>query len=278
MIGVKSIEAHGEPVADAGEEPLRLRFCPQCDYALESLPPMGRCPECGREYDQKFVIIRGTPGPLTAQAILAGEFTFRSLIVPGIFILFAGWLVIEDPHIFGPYMAILAFIGVGFALLEWMNSPRPGQILVWMSSEGVGQQSDFDPQSLTSKLRLVVPFLTPIVWMACAPHTSVLQVVIFLGILLVVNGIGLKARRMAVRREAACLANGVQPVLFDWRLVQPKISPMRNGRYRLRIHRTRQRKIVRAADIRFAASGEFVEHLKAQMKAWQREREQLGPK
>ena len=43
------------PPADA----LRLDVCPGCAYQLEGLPPEGLCPECGRAYDQKTIILYG---------------------------------------------------------------------------------------------------------------------------------------------------------------------------------------------------------------------------
>ena len=37
--------------------PLRLRACPACDYALVALPPEGTCPECERDYDQRYIVL-----------------------------------------------------------------------------------------------------------------------------------------------------------------------------------------------------------------------------
>src|SRR5205085_1891838 len=45
------------PMSD--ENPLRLSACPNCDYSLTTLPPEGVCPECGRPYDQQFIILAG---------------------------------------------------------------------------------------------------------------------------------------------------------------------------------------------------------------------------
>ena len=38
---------------------IRLPNCPQCDYALQGLPPAGRCPECGFEYDEQTFVLKG---------------------------------------------------------------------------------------------------------------------------------------------------------------------------------------------------------------------------
>jgi hypothetical protein len=40
-------------------DPLRLEVCPSCGYSLEGLPGEGRCPECGRHYNQSVVVLHG---------------------------------------------------------------------------------------------------------------------------------------------------------------------------------------------------------------------------
>lgn len=47
------------PPAEVANNVLRLDVCPGCAYQLEGLPPEGVCPECGRAYDQKTVILYG---------------------------------------------------------------------------------------------------------------------------------------------------------------------------------------------------------------------------
>ena len=39
--------------------PLRLSACIECGYALQGLPDVGVCPECGTAYDQETVVLHG---------------------------------------------------------------------------------------------------------------------------------------------------------------------------------------------------------------------------
>lgn len=48
------------PVGNAATaDALHLDVCPGCAYQLQGLPPEGVCPECGRAYDQRVVILYG---------------------------------------------------------------------------------------------------------------------------------------------------------------------------------------------------------------------------
>ncbi len=40
-------------------DPLRLSHCGGCGYALNGLPDVGVCPECGKPYDQETVVLHG---------------------------------------------------------------------------------------------------------------------------------------------------------------------------------------------------------------------------
>lgn len=54
--------------------PVQLENCPFCNYSLEGLPEMGRCPECGFEYDEQTYILRaimrGTSGMSKSRLLL----------------------------------------------------------------------------------------------------------------------------------------------------------------------------------------------------------------
>lgn len=42
-----------------GIDILRLRYCPDCGYLLHGLPELGRCPECGFDYDRRMIVLYG---------------------------------------------------------------------------------------------------------------------------------------------------------------------------------------------------------------------------
>src|SRR5437762_1422152 len=104
----------------ASEDPLQLTFCPRCDYSLQGLPREGVCPECGRAYDQSFVIIRGYPASEHNDAAwMSGRFSVWSVVT---FLAAAGifcWYVRHEPpmtyfwilFIFG-YSVFAMFVGV----------------------------------------------------------------------------------------------------------------------------------------------------------------------
>ncbi len=133
-------------------DPLRLTFCPACDYGLAGLPPTGVCPECGRAYDQAFVVLRGRPagvgqgrlGPVGRRAWAVVGWVVTAVVLVWF------WRHVHD--LFVPALCVL--IACSF-MCQWMvrlSSPRPGQVLVWMSPAGMGQQRMADPASWAGRL------------------------------------------------------------------------------------------------------------------------------
>lgn len=46
-----------QPVKSPETEPRKLERCPVCDYRLEGLPDVHRCPECSFEYDKRMQVV-----------------------------------------------------------------------------------------------------------------------------------------------------------------------------------------------------------------------------
>ncbi len=70
----------------------RVSACPECDYSLCTLPPVGRCPECGWEYDLDTHLFRSPP--ISKWAKLAMLFPFFFLGIQTLLMLRQGNLVV----------------------------------------------------------------------------------------------------------------------------------------------------------------------------------------
>jgi hypothetical protein len=128
------VEARDTSNSDA--EPLRLGSCPACEYPLVALPPAGVCPECGRAYDQRFVVLSGQGRG--AYDTLAGG-TWRGLVAAGITLGMAlMWGAASGP---AGYIAY-GFMGVcmiGIQLYARVFSPRVPRMQLWLSPDGAAQ-------------------------------------------------------------------------------------------------------------------------------------------
>jgi hypothetical protein len=212
---------------------LRLAFCPQCDYSLQGLPDAGTCPECGREYDQAFVVLRGKPTGGNSPAATLWFFAGIALLLFVLHLLHPGTLL--DP-------VILLIVGVpllamGIALVGSQCSVRPGEVLLWLSASGIGQQSPLIPGSLSARSHRWLGYVSQLVLLFPAAiglrHNRILlisMIAFWLGIQLLVrwaNWAGLPT--------IARPAEGVRPAMHPWRIFdEVSFKPLGKNRYRLR--------------------------------------------
>jgi hypothetical protein len=124
-------------------DPLRLSICPACGYSLTGLANEGVCPECGRAYDQRMVVLygwgRGTHATATSAPpwVAVGLLALQSVGVLNVVLSpgsssgeRAGWLVV--------WLGLIAWI-----LWQRRRTPDlPGLVQVHLSDAGCVQLED----------------------------------------------------------------------------------------------------------------------------------------
>jgi hypothetical protein len=135
--GVTSMTNTTQSVTDG---PLRLGICPGCGYVLNGLPDEGLCPECGREYDQRTVVLYGW-----SRGLHANVTTSSARVALGLWAMSSIGLI---GQVFNPTMprglvvGMTAFwLGTSAWTLWMRQSDRdtPGRIQVHLSDGGCVQ-------------------------------------------------------------------------------------------------------------------------------------------
>jgi len=245
------------------EDPLRLTFCPRCDYSLEGLPEEGICPECGRPYDQSVAVIR-----------CYGSDGFNGKGVP--------WGIVTTLIAFGlifltsPRAPPIIYIAIGFAVaslaVNWIDrftSPRGGTWLLWIAKEGVGVQIDFDADSPVAIARKYLPAIYAIAYAVAMAVPMVLgnHWLAALILSLFVGGLMLLIQRAATPKHRVP-ATATRPSLFAWgQLSNYRLESVRSNRYRFRANHdswVQRRQII---DVKIDATGEIADQIRTRVAA-----------
>jgi hypothetical protein len=122
-------------------DPLRLGNCQECGYALHGLPDEGRCPECGRLYDQSTVVLHGWSHGSTSSVATARP--WEAAAVVGVNALCI-WYALSPGFkavLYSPWTYVVIGYGAYVAWCLWRrwSSYMPGLIQVRLNPQGCCQ-------------------------------------------------------------------------------------------------------------------------------------------
>jgi hypothetical protein len=131
----------GAGAGDAAADLWRLSACPGCDFSLSTRPPQGVCPECGRAYDQRFIVLVGA-GRGEFGAVPGGGGNWRGFVVAGVAVAILLFMWASGPRAVQPGMLIWPVVAVLMLALHGyvrLFAARDTRMQLWLSPDGANQ-------------------------------------------------------------------------------------------------------------------------------------------
>lgn len=258
----------------------RLKECPGCGYSLVGLMEEGVCPECGRGYDQKVVVVSGR-GRGRWDGVAGG--TWRGFVEYGVYMFVLAVMLLWGARDMYSRMNLLTWglagaLVVGTGMYARFFGSRQPVMQLWMSEKGVGQTVATAEGRVMAWVGrniywLIFPALMMLPWMDYLGGSGRTMEIIWgiYGVLGVVwwmmRGKGLGGKKFV-------------PVMWGWGEVEEvRVEGLTRGRMRIRCYVPRYRgnsmhwgKIVVkrewAVDIEVACSAEVVQGVRGVMERW----------
>jgi hypothetical protein len=241
-------------------------LCPECEYALTGLPPRGRCPECGREYDQSIIVLRGWASGELATGLGGRRRDAVPLAVSLIVLIsiMASYHRIMTPELY--LLLITAMLPLFRIVLEQLLVDRQEPVRVRLTAFGFDQRVDLATGSIG---KFVQPVLIMLMWMLffVAMGWLLSRRTLHAGIIIVMAGPGVVMLGMELFRAAKRWRQPLQ----RWRSVtRCSLSLLEEDRYRLRVEELSywRRKEKELVDFEFRAIPERVELIRRQIDGW----------